>query len=863
MRIIRYEYITILIGIFALIFFSLFIFFASKEWSFARSYGSHVGPTNWLGYYSELKFRETYSKIIQNNKPGLPTKHLHVSKNNLDKLMSNFPDSTKNWKNGFIFENGEMKKINLRYLGDNLNNWIFENKSFKLKYSKKNFDTKYRSFDYFTPRVNPDKEFEFTRVVAHYLLEKFGNITPKVRMVEIRINSENKGIYLEIPKLDEFFLRQNNFMPVNIYKGENNNREVKIGIDENLFNNPSLWSKASVFNQTDVNDKNDLKYFLKLLVDFQKNLISPDFFFSKIPADVWAKFLISGASDHGGNNQNQRLLSDPWTGYYYPLPVDSAFNINHLFEHNIDRNFFNYRDRVLNSDPYFVQRKYSIYYDEIFVKKVLLELANYFEQLKSKLINSAERDYHYIRNIYEQRIERKKINLFRNNNNFSEELDKLILNFKKATENKNDFTRNIKANWNFKDSNLFFTLNDKLPSGNILIKLHDGQSLEDIEINLKNTNNFFKIQKIPYEIKNDNELELKLSLVADRVFRLDKNVISETNSTIKPTLFKFEFNKDLKIKDVYVQNIFTNNFRLIDNSPQVGLIKSNKNYAIIDQNENIIKLSGDIYINETKIFKEKVIIEPGTNLFLNKGTSLIFKNKLTANGTKSNPINIKQSESNNYWGSILLLGSKTKNSELKNVNFEGGSGGWIENIRVTGMLSIHNSEDIIIENISLKNNSIYDDMMHIVYSKNIKLSNINITEIFSDGIDIDISKNIEIDNISINSAKNDCLDFMQSEAIIKNSSFQKCSDKGISIGENSNIQILDSTFSENNIAIESKDRSFVEIKNSNLNNNELVFSAYKKNWKYNGGGIIQSKDNLILNNLKNLSKDKFSSITIN
>ena len=129
---------------------------------------------------------------------------------------------------------------------------------------------------------------------------------------------------------------------------------------------------------------------------------------------------------------------------------------------------------------------------------------------------------------------------------------------------------------------------------------------------------------------------------------------------------------------------------------------------------------------------------------------------------------------------------------------------------------------------------------------------------------IDPNNFIALNNLgNINSAKNDCLDFMQSEAIIKNSSFQKCSDKGISIGENSNIQILDSTFSENNIAIESKDRSFVEIKNSNLNNNELVFSAYKKNWKYNGGGIIQSKDNLILNNLKNLSKDKFSSITIN
>ena len=109
---------------------SLSIFFAGKEWSFARSYGSHVVPTNWFGYYSELRFRETYSKIIQNNKPGLPTKHLYFSKNNLDKLLSNFPDSTKKWQDGFIFENGEMKKISLRYLGDNLNNWIFENKSF-------------------------------------------------------------------------------------------------------------------------------------------------------------------------------------------------------------------------------------------------------------------------------------------------------------------------------------------------------------------------------------------------------------------------------------------------------------------------------------------------------------------------------------------------------------------------------------------------------------------------------------------------------------------------------------------------------------------------------------------------------------
>lgn len=861
MRLIRYEYITILIGIFALIFFSISLLFINKEWSFTRTYGSLVKPTDWFNYYSELQFRKVYSKIIQNTKPGLPTKHLFVSKNNLDKLLSKFPDSTKKWQEGFIFENGKMKKISVRYLGDNLNNWIFENKSFKLKYTKKNFPSNYRSFDYFTSRLNSENNFEFTRIISHFLLEKFGNPAPKVRMVEIRINGENKGIYLEIPKLDEMFLRKNDLMPVNIYKGENNNREFKIGIDKNLFNNPYLWSKISIFNQTDIKDKSDLKYFFKLLVDFQNNLISPDLFFSKIPVDIWAKFLISGASDHGGNSQNQRLLSDPWTGFYYPLPVDSVFDINHLFQHNIDRNFFNYRDRVLNSDPYFIYNKYSIYFDQIFRKKVLIELANYLEESRVKLINSSERDYHFIRNIYEGKINRENINLFKNNKNLPKQIDTLISNLKLATDNKSYFTKNINANWSFENSNLFFTLDDKLPSGNILVELEDEQSLKDLEIILQNTNKFFKRQLIPFEILDNKQLLLKLSLVADRIFYLDNN-LEGTTSKIKPTLFKFEFNKKLKIKHLYVENIFTNKFQKIKYSNEKGLVKSKNNYAIVDKYQKITELSGNIYINETKIFNEEVVIRPGTNIFLKKGVSLIFKNKIIANGTISDPININQVKKNNHWGSVLLLGNKTKNSELKNIFLDGGSGGWVENIRVIGMLSIHSSENITLENISIKNNAIYDDTMHIVYSKNIKIKNLNMTEIFSDGIDIDISKNIEIENISINSAKNDCLDFMQTEAIIKNSSFQKCSDKGISIGENSNIQILSSTFSENNIAIESKDRSFVKIKNSNFTSNELVFSAYKKNWRYNGGGKIQSKNNIIFENLNLQKADKHSTITI-
>lgn len=872
MRIFRYQYFFILFGILLMIFFSLSLFFVNKELSFAKSYGSLVKPVDWFKYYTELEFRKIYSKIFPNKKKGLPTKNLYIPKRNLDKLMHKIPESTKIWQKGFIFENGKNKRINIRYLGDNLNNWIFENKSMKLKYSKKNFESNYRSLDYFITRLNSQNEFEFTRIIAHYLMKEFGILTPEVNMVEMKINGENKGVYLEIPKLDEMFLRNNNIMPVNIYKGENSNIETKIGIDGNLFNNPYLWSKTSIFNQTNLNNHDDLSFFLNLVKDFKNNLISPEFFFSKVPADVWAKFLISGASDHGNNFQNQRLVSDPWSGKYLPLPVDSVFDLNELLEHNIDRNYYNNdRDNALDSDPYFIFLKYKIYYDYIFKKKILNNLANFLKKKKPQLLNSAKRDFHFIKNIYENNIKRDQINIFSNNDSLENNINNLITELNEATnKNKNYFIKDIDATWFAKDKDLLFTVNDKLPVGDIKITLSEKIDFNNLKFTLLNKNKFYQNQIIPIEIIDKKTFKLKASFVADRNFKINSKKVKglgNPGSTflkkIKPTLFFLKSNKNLKISSIEVLNIFSNNFNNIKFSKKIGLQASKNNYAIIDKLYSSIRLSGNIYLDKTKIFNEKVFIEPGTKFFLKKNVSLVFKNKLIAKGTKSEPIIFKQLNKNQYWGSILLIGNNTNNSVLKNLIIEGGSGGWIENIKSTGMLSIHDAKHIQISDIFLDNNNEYDDMIHFVYSDNIKIKNLDMKNIYSDGIDIDISKNIELDNISVLSAKNDCLDFMQSTAIVKNSLFYNCKDKGISVGEKSNIMVSKSNFHNNNIAIESKDKSITKVQTSKFKSNELVFSAYKKNWKYNGGGIIKSENSEIQNNKKISSEDKHSSITIN
>ena len=172
---------------------------------------------------------------------------------------------------------------------------------------------------------------------------------------------------------------------------------------------------------------------------------------------------------------------------------------------------------------------------------------------------------------------------------------------------------------------------------------------------------------------------------------------------------------------------------------------------------------------------------------------------------------------------------------------------------MTGMLSIHNTKDIKINNLNIENNHIFDDMIHIVYVDNIEIKNSKLDNIFSDAIDIDSSKNVKIENLNISNSGNDCIDFMQTTAQISNSSLSFCGDKGVSVGERSKILISNSNIYSNNIGVVSKDDSILEIQDSVFVNNITDMSAYKKNWRYGTGGSIK------LNNVKyNNSKDKIT-----
>ena len=103
-----------------------------------------------------------------------------------------------------------------------------------------------------------------------------------------------------------------------------------------------------------------------------------------------------------------------------------------------------------------------------------------------------------------------------------------------------------------------------------------------------------------------------------------------------------------------------------------------------------------------------------------------------------------------------------------------------------------------------------------------------------DGIDADFS-DLTLDNIKIINSQNDCMDFSYGNYILNNLNLEKCSDKAVSTGESSNLEINNFIIKDSMIGIASKDSAVVNSKNGLIDKVDKCFSLYKKKQEFNGG----------------------------
>jgi len=234
-------------------------------------------------------------------------------------------------------------------------------------------------------------------------------------------------------------------------------------------------------------------------------------------------------------------------------------------------------------------------------------------------------------------------------------------------------------------------------------------------------------------------------------------------------------------------------------------------------------------------------ISKGTTLRFEKKSGLIANGPVNLKGTREEPVILMGSDhlsGFDTWSGIALMKTQKSSiwSHVKIFKTSGVSkGDW----SLTGGINFYES-DIIMDNVSFFGNQ-SEDALNIVRSK-FNLKNIIIKNTTSDGFDSDFSngtiENGRFENIG-SQAGGDGVDVSGSIVKIINSYFENISDKGISVGENSNLTATNIDIKNADIGVASKDGSLLSISDSKFSEiRKAGLMSYNKKSEYGSPEIL-------------------------
>jgi hypothetical protein len=833
-----------------------------KEW---RAHFINIGWAvrpfdNQLSYQTQRFYEFAHHHFTRSSSKGLPAVRLYISQKARNKLMEDPPQSTKKWKKAFmLYPDGKLTKIKVRHRGDAARNWAYDKKSWRIKASKKKLFDKVRVYDYDVPK----HETLLGNYISYHLGIKAGVLSPKSRLVELFINEESYGVYNEVEHLDESFLRNNRVMPVNFYKGEQVYNERLVTIDFDLFNNPSLWRKISVFNRAPEADFSDITYFLNLVREAETSESSFARLKQVARIDDWARFSAYQTVVHAWHNDwrhNMRLVMDPWKGSVSPTVHDTISLLTEIDEFKLNKRSHALLTLYNKSSAFLLEKHRNLFK---FVDEGLLpETIQHLDKLIPDLVNTMSRD-----KFRHQQSHAKKFFHPVNEDQVRKEWSKLFEKMRKLDEwLRGQFFAPPHAEWKQEGNAVALVIGGPVPVDEVTLSFAEGTPLPRFIGWDADGDGIFSESdlKIPFRIEGTNLILDAIWLanqVSDWEAPLQWELIQTGDFNIVPTLFRLVANIRIEPIEIKASNHLTGRQVTLSSGSLAGVTPSRWNRPVVEKifKENV--WSGDKIINENRIISYPLKILAGTRILMKPGASLIFKNRVNIMGTVLEPVIVKSATSGQNWGVMAFHGPKTTDSKVFNIHLDSGGEAKIDNILYSGMLSVHESNGIHFKNLKMSKNIAVDDMMHVVYSKNILIEESIFKGAFADALDVDIS-NVTVRNCQFLNSGNDAIDLMSSEALIIDSEISGSGDKGISVGEDSRAMIYNTRVNKNSVGVESKDASIACLVNSLFEDNKTQINAYTKNWRYGTGGSAIADKAVFTSNENRFSAAKNSSIRV-
>ena len=850
---------------------------------------------------------ETYNIIIR--AADLRRIENIISKKN---ISDNLNEEDEIWHPINFQTNKDNFPAKIRIRGDQSIHWMNKKKSWKIKFTQEKLFNNRKSIHLILPK---ERSMEVA-LSAKKIARKNGLLVPDSGFVLVNQNKKNMGLYYWSETIDKFFLERNDYPIGEIFTGN----DVGLQNDE-LFdkNNVNFYGLNSAAFKTQINDKPEItsaalsqwKKFLELLKTNDSKIIDNKIenYIDIDKFSTWISILAIYGNTHASQLNNVRWFYDPITGLFEPI-INDVFISNKTFEefeldinNPIVMNILKSK-KVLNSR---LNTLYKLVNEDN--EQILKTFTETYSKISPYIYSGAE-GYNYKLKGIGQESPKK---LFYTHQNRYEILKSNIDNIKKTLSTNRLF---VETFLNLKNNNNYYKIdiiNQGISSTNIkkiIFFPSTGNKLTNfdgkISMLLTSTEGYKKIID-PNSIKfTENEWSFEfeeLELFSPRHGNYIKDIKNEIKWTLhiifengnSKTIYENLPSKiDMVVQNMLTnQNISSNNINkskiIIDQSKKIEFVGkkiiddlsikiANKNELILDKIDMSKIISNTKYIvknnslifpkGEYKILKDLILpnkvnleINAGAKLFLSPNVNILLKGGfLKINGTNSEPVIIDELVKGKNWGTISVLSSE-KRSKISFAKIaRGGSNTKFiaQGVYYTGQLNFFNSD--INVNDSLISYTKAEDAINIKKSS-FKINNVEFAHNKYDAFDGDWV-NGEISNSFVHNNGNDGFDFSGSRVVVKDTILENMRDKSISIGEQSNVDIINCRFSNSNYALAIKDLSQVRIFGSSIYKNNFGVAVYRKKPVF-GSGFVNIFGGLIWDNLNDFATDENAKIILN
>lgn len=800
---------------------------------------------------------------------GLRRVNLYLQEGDQAKLDSNLPASGLEYVTGALaYPDGSVHEVDLRYRGDFNWHWAMYKKSFRVKTKKKALWEGMRKFNLIAPKEG--------QVVAGYmgywLAAEMDLLAPRAELVELDVNGEYRGVHLMVEQLEEMLLRRSARMPGDIFAGELMGKDGVDGIRAHVFRHPNLWEKVAINNHF-ADEANDSLVKLCDLVMGPRTEERMAELRELIDLEAFGRFAayrVLTQTLHFSDTHNWRLYYDPWKNRFEPIVWDpDAWHPGWVPK----------RGQSIHPDIIHCALDDTLARDYQYLHAQQAALADYFDSgLHERVLGHFDATIESARgSIYNDPSLVNAFEYFTPEETFGK-IDKMRRSIVEIADQVHQmhFGETARLSYEFvgddpTDDELRLGLGvlGRRPTDRLAIEfLHRPTQPVTVAIAYEQNGKRVEVDVSGASSLKGNRLEIERPLLASYDYYNNPNSRRRTAELIeKPGIYEVVLRGLTPAGNVPTDvraGIGEDNWlRGYDAGRKLPAGGHDDSFGIVIPAPSVepLVLSGSLSYDGVTVIDGPVVIQPGTNLRMGPGASLIFNGKVMAVGTEQDKIRVvPRDPGQEPWGVFAVRGEEAAGSTFGHCVFSSGSGLKEPLAEYSAMFSIHHVPDVSVYSCTFRDSQVVDDMVHAVYST-IQFESCIFQNSLFDALDLDICTGSVVRCEFVRSG-NDALDLMSSDIVAKDCLLLESGDKGLSVGEGTKALIINCRIMRCAIGVQLKDGSQAAISNCDFRDNVKALDAYKKNWRYNAGGSAFVYGCMIEGGESSLSADKHSRIFV-